>query len=201
MRRLMPFGLVILGTLGGAFLAEFGRFYVSDGPAMDLWLARRWFLGAVIGACAVGLTQILVRWRRGTLRQFFSTTSLLELLAVMVIVAGLGQNWYNAQSYVDARKEWRTQYGASRWNGTSPDTAEASPFFVGQPPSLPSRVLIWISKAVGVIGALLALCGLLARLASAEASLPERVRNRIALILTVAVACLGFLVLFARLRM
>lgn len=166
----MRFGYLIMGTLGGALLASYGGPSVTDGPSQDLWLGEHWFHGAVIGALSVVIGQIAIRSYRGNFRARLSAVSLVELLGVSVIVAGFGQNWHDANSYYEARREWFIGYSESMVDHTLPSVTEPGPMFIGPRPSLFSSALTCFSKVLATLGVLLVAYGLLARLAQWEKS-------------------------------
>ncbi|MGO9113423.1 MAG: hypothetical protein ACLP9L_29685 [Thermoguttaceae bacterium] len=172
----MRFGSLIMGTLGGALLVSYGGPSMTDGPSQDLWLAEHWFHGAVIGALSVVIGQIVIRACRGNFRARLSAAWLVELLAISVIVAGFGQNWHDANSYYEARREWFIRYSESLANHTLPGVTEPRPIF-RHPPSLFSSAITCLSKVLATVGVLLVVCGLFASLARLEKSLWGKTRS------------------------
>ncbi len=141
----MRFGSLIMGTLGGALLASYGGPSMTDGPSQDLWLGEHWFHGAFIGTLSVVIGQIVVRSCRGNFRARLSAEWLVELLAVSVILAGFSQNWHDANSYCEARREWFMRYSESLATQLPPSAMEPGLIF-RHPPSLYSSAITCLSK-------------------------------------------------------
>jgi hypothetical protein len=113
------------------------------------------------------------------------------------MIIGIGQKWYRAQSYYDARHEWMTRYVDSR---EKRDT-ESMPAFRGRPPSAVASVFIYPGRAVAVASTLLTVIASLTRLARLQKAQTDGRSKVSAIILEIVFTAGSLILLIALLEM
>jgi hypothetical protein len=182
-----------MGTLAGPSLGYLGIPAVMGGLAQYLFLAQYSFWAAIVGGLVAISVQIIVRLCRGQFRVRLRPIWFLEIAAACVIAGAFAQNWRNAQTDVDVRRErmarWASQTGEMRAEPSDSRDTESEP-----PIAASATAIIYLGTAVAVVTGLVAIGELIAFLVNLELYLPRRVRESVALglvvVLLLIVACL-----------